>query len=126
MKGWALIEYGGDWEDSWEKIVKIYLKKEKAEKIKKIMEEQLAKKDKRASECAECMNNHESYLIDDYEEFKIFKEMITKRCDRAKFVWRERSDDYKAVCKNEYDDCYHLYEASGYLLQEVKIDIDEH
>ena len=34
MKGWALIEYGGDWEDSWEKIVKIYLSKEKAEEIK--------------------------------------------------------------------------------------------
>ena len=125
MKGWALIEYGGDWEDSWEKIVKIYLRKEKAEGIKKIVEEQLAKKDKRAEECSECMNNHQSFLIDNYEEFKIFKEMITKRCDRAKFVWRERGDDYKVVCKNEYDNCYRLYEPNGYLLQGVKIDIDE-
>lgn len=121
MKGWALIEYGGEWEDSWERIVKIYLKKEKAEEIKKIVEEQLAKKEAIANGCAECMNNHQPYLIEDYEEFKKFKEMITKRCDRAKLVWKSRSDDYKAICKNEVDE-YRLYDPNGYLLREVKVD----
>ena len=92
-KGWALVEYGGSYEDSWEHIIKIYQDKEKAEKIKKIAEEYLAKKDEKSGECAECMNQYMPYLIDDYGEFKTFKEMITKRCDRAKFVWRERDDN---------------------------------
>ncbi len=123
--GWAIVEYGGSWEDAWEHVVKVYLKKEKAEEIMNIMIEQLDKKEKRKEKCGECMSKHEPYLIESYEKFKTFKEHVPKWCDRSKFVWQKKSDGHEAVCKNDISEDYYLYKADGYMLKEFKVDIEE-
>lgn len=124
-KGYALMEYGGNYEDSWENIVKIYFSEEKAEKIKKIMEEQLAKKEEKYDKCVDCMSEYEPYLIENLGEFKVFKEKISKICDRANFVWRE-DKEYKAQCKNKFDILsMDMFEPCGYRIAEVKVDIGE-
>ncbi len=123
MKGWALIEYGGDWEDSWEKIVKIYLRKEKAEQIMQITKNRNDEREEKYGKCMRCEMDLKPYLIENYEEFIQFKEKSLEHCPRAKFVWQLRSDGHEAVCKNEIDDYY--YDISGYLLREVKVDIEQ-
>ena len=122
MKGWALIEYGGDWEDSWEKTVKIYLKKEKAEQIMQIMKNETEKREEKYGKCMRCEMDLQPYLIENYEDFIQFKEKSLEHCPRAKFVWRTVNDEHEAVCKNEIGDYY--YDTSGYLLREVKIDTE--
>jgi len=101
LKGWALVEYGGEWEDSWEKIVKVYLKKEKAEQIIQIMKDRIDKREEEYSECMNCEMDLQPYLIENYEEFMQFKEKSLEHCSRAKFVWRAESDGHEARCKNE-------------------------
>ena len=121
MKGWALIEYGGEWEDSWEKIIKVCLKKEKAEQVLQIMKDRIDKREEEYGKCMNCEMDLQPYLIENYEDFIQFKEKSLEHCQRAKFVWRTVNDGHEAVCKNEID---YFYEPDGCLLRQVKVDIE--
>lgn len=122
-KGWALIEYGGEWEDSWENIIKIYTNKEKAEIQKEEKNKALAKDQDKIKKCWDCISITGFLEVEGIQELEALKKRMPRECDYFEVSDIEEEDGYYTIlCKNDMTDNYRS-DVYGYKLTEVEIEI---
>lgn len=121
-KGWALIEYGGEWEDSWEYIIAVYLKKEKAERHKEEKNEFLAEAHAAIQKCWDCMRTNNFLEVEGFDNVKSLKEKLSEECNVFESSKTYEEDGYYAlVCENDLTQDFRD-DVSGYKIIEVSIE----
>lgn len=125
MEGWALIEYGGEWEDSWEKILTVYLNVEKAIKRKEELIRSLENDKEQLRRCESCNNITCSFEAESMDKFEKMKERAECSCKRADIHFDEEcSGYYYGYCSNDLT-CLYGNDVCGYKITSVEVDNDK-
>lgn len=109
MKIYQVHEYGGEYEDYFDRIVGSYLRRECAEEMKEKLEAEEKQLRAKSDKCKQCLIHNEYYpTIEEYTE------ALRTYCDRAKIT-----EDYFYInCENYF----RLWEDSNYCIEEVEVE----
>ena len=94
MKIYIVKISGGEYEDSWESVKKVYLDKNKANEFKDNYNKKLARNKKKAEKCCRCQSNDKPYKC-----FKPDKENIDYCSNQTCFLileyWDAEVEEYE-------------------------------
>ena len=119
-KCWVLIEYGGDWCDSWERIEGVYRHKKEADyqlnKKENILKEYFDQKDL----CITCTYKNNFEDIRDKVYLMKLNDKLLKECPKASLRLNPYNEEPYSFCLNDVSEDY-CYDVVGYKLVETKL-----
>lgn len=108
MKIYQVHEYGGEYEDYFDRIVGSYLRRECAEEMKEKLETEATQLRAKSDKCNQCLIHNEYYpTIEEYIE------ALRTYCDQAEIV----GDYFGINCENFF--C--LWDEPNYCVEEVEV-----
>ena len=120
MKIYQIIQFGGEWEDSYEYVEKAYLSKEKAEYELSRLNEELSKAMAMKDLCSECKINYGG-INDKKKALKIVGKTLYE-CNSADLKIENKGSEsnpyYYIYCKNNPEWCDDI---CGYKMNEYEV-----
>jgi len=121
MKIYSVYEYGGEWEDKYERILGNFISEEKALEFEQKLEKKRQLEKISAKKCEECQNGYER-IKESKQNIEQLIDFFTQEHDCASFEIIEYEDCCEMMCKNRTEYDYSFDEFVGHDINEIEID----
>lgn len=120
MKIYSVYEYGGQWEDKYERILGSFISEEKALEFKRKLEKERQIEEVDVKKCRKCQENYD-WIDESKQNIEQLIDFFSQEYDCASFEIIEYEDCCNMICKNRTEEDYFFDEFGGYNISSIEI-----